>query len=114
MSSSRKILIAIGLGILLGIFLGERASFLRYIADGYVRLLQMTVLPYVTVSLITGIGSLRLDQAKSLGLKVGLILALLWAIALSMALLIPLAFPSFQTASFFSTSLVEPEPQFDF
>ena len=114
MSSSRKILVAIGLGILLGIFLGERASFLHYIADGYVRLLQMTVLPYVTVSLIAGIGNLRLDQAKTLGLKVGLILILLWTLALAMALLIPLAFPSFQTASFFSTSIVEPEPQFDF
>jgi hypothetical protein len=68
MSSSRKILVAIGLGILLGIFLGERASFLQYIADGYVRLLQMTVLPYVTISLIAGIGSLRLDQ-RTLGLK---------------------------------------------
>ncbi len=114
MSSSRKILISIVLGILLGVFFGERASFLRFVADGYVRLLQMTVLPYVTVSLITGIGSLRLDQAKIIGLKVGLILALLWTIAMSIALCIPLAFPSLQTASFFSTSLVEPEPQFDF
>ena len=114
MSSSRKILIAIALGILLGVFLGERASFLRYVADGYVRLLQMTVLPYVTISLITGIGSLRLDQAKILGFKVGLILLLLWSIALTMALLVPLAFPPLQSASFFSTSLVEPEPQFDF
>jgi Na+/H+-dicarboxylate symporter len=114
MSSSRKILIAIALGILLGIFLGERASILHYIADGYVRLLQMTVLPYVTVSLIAGIGGLRLDQAKILGLRVGLILALLWSIGLVMALLVPLAFPPLQTASFFSTSLVEPQPQFDF
>jgi Na+/H+-dicarboxylate symporter len=31
-----------------------------------------------------------------------------------MALLVPLAFPPFQTASFFSTSLVEPPQQFDF
>jgi Na+/H+-dicarboxylate symporter len=114
MSSSRKILIAIAVGLLLGIFLGERASFLRYVADAYVRLLQMTVLPYVTVSLIAGIGSLRLDQAKTLGLRVGLILLLLWSIALMMALLLPLAFPPLQTASFFSTSLVEPQQAFDF
>jgi Na+/H+-dicarboxylate symporter/ABC-type amino acid transport substrate-binding protein len=114
MSSSRRILIAIAGGILLGIFLGERASFLRYVADGYIRLLQMTVLPYVTVSLIAGIGSLRLDQAKALGLKVGLILALVWSFALAMALLVPLAFPARQAASFFSTSLVEPKEPFDF
>ena len=114
MSSSRKILIAITTGILLGVFLGERASFLHYVADAYVKLLQMTVLPYVTVSLITGIGSLRLNQARTLGLKVGLILALLWSIALATALLLPLAFPPLQTASFFSTSLVEPQQAFDF
>jgi len=114
MSSSRQIPIAIALGILLGVFLGEHASFLGYVADGYVRLLQMTVLPYVTVSLIAGIGSLRLDQAKTLGLRVGLILVLLWSIALVMALLMPLSFPYLQSASFFSTSLVEPQPQFDF
>jgi len=76
MSSSPRILIAIAAGILLGVFLGERASFLRYVADGYIRLLQMTVLPYVTVSLIAGIGSPRLDQARTLGLRAGLILAL--------------------------------------
>ena len=109
MSSSRKILIAITTGILLGIFLGERASILQYIANAYIRLLQMTVLPYVTVSLIAGIGGLRLDQAKTLGLRVGLILVLMWSIALAMALLVPLAFPQLQMASFFSTSLVEPQ-----
>ncbi len=114
MSSSRKILVATAAGILLGIFLGERASFLHYIADGYVRLLQMTVLPYVTVSLVAGIGSLRLDQAKVLGLKVGLILAVVWAFALGTALLVPLAFPPLQTASFFSTSMVAPDERFDF
>ncbi len=114
MSASRKILVAIVLGILLGIFLGERASFFRYVADGYIRLLQMTVLPYITVSLITGIGSLRLDHARVLGLRVGLILVLMWSIALAMALLVPLAFPPLQTASFFSTSLLEPQSQFDF
>jgi len=114
MSSSRRILIAIAGGILLGVFLGERASFLRYIADGYIRLLQMTVLPYVTISLIAGIGSLRLDQARTLGLRVGLVLALMWSLALAMALLLPLAFPPMQSASFFSTSLVEPPQPFDF
>jgi Na+/H+-dicarboxylate symporter len=114
MSSSRKILVAIAVGILLGIFLGERASFPRYIADGYVRLLQMTVLPYITVSLIAGIGSLRPDQARTLGLRVGLVLLLMWSIALAMALLVPLAFPPLQTASFFSTSMAEPPAQFDF
>ena len=114
MSSSRKILIATVAGILLGVFLGERVSFLRYVSTAYVRLLQMTVLPYVTVSLVAGIGSLKLDQARVLGLKVGLILILIWSLALGTAFLLPLAFPPLTTASFFSTTLVEPQEPFDF
>jgi len=114
MSSSRKILIATVAGILLGVFLGERVSFLSYVSTGYIRLLQMTVLPYVTVSLIAGIGSLKLDQARVLGMKVGLILLLIWSLALGTALLLPLAFPPLEAASFFSTTLVEPPEPFDF
>ena len=38
----------------------------------------------------------------------------LWLLALSFAFLIPLTFPSVQNASFFSSSLVERRPAFDF
>ena len=39
--------------------------------------------------------------------------SLLWAVALAAALLFPLMFPTLQTASFFSTTLVEPREPFD-
>ena len=38
----------------------------------------------------------------------------LWAIALVFAFLIPLAFPDVETASFFSTTLLERRPPFNF
>jgi Na+/H+-dicarboxylate symporter len=38
MSSSRKILIGLGAGILVGVFLGERAAVFDSAADGFVRL----------------------------------------------------------------------------
>ena len=55
---SQKILVGLTLGILTGVFLGERALALEWAAEGFVKLLQMTVLPYVTVSIVESLGSL--------------------------------------------------------
>ena len=112
-SLSSRILVGLVAGIVTGLFIGERAAALQVFADAYIKLLQMTVLPYVTVSIITGLGALSYEQAKSLGLRVGAVLLLLWAVALVAVLLFPLMFPTLQTASFFSTTLVEPREPFD-
>ena len=114
MTSSSRILIGLGAGILVGLFFGERAAELRWAADGFVKLLQMTVLPYMTVSIVTSLGRLDYAQARSLGARVGAVIAVLWLVALFYAFLVPLAFPSVESASFFSTSLVERRPPFDF
>ena len=58
MTFSRKILVGLALGILVGLFFGEQALALKWAADGFVKLLQMTVLPYVTVSIVESLGSL--------------------------------------------------------
>ncbi len=60
MSLSTKVLIGMGLGILAGIFFGEEVAFLKMPGDAFILLLQMTVLPYIMVSLITGLGGLSL------------------------------------------------------
>src|SRR4029079_2731243 len=113
MSFTPKILVVLGLGAAVGWFLGPRAEPFRLVADAFVRLLEMTVLPYLTVSLVGGIGSLDSRRAKSLFLRVGAITLVLWGLALSLVLLMPLAFPEIQTASFFSTTLVEDRPRID-
>jgi Na+/H+-dicarboxylate symporter/ABC-type amino acid transport substrate-binding protein len=113
MSLSRKILLGLGLGVLLGLFLGEHAAFLQVAADGYVKLLQMTVLPYVVVSIVSGLGSLSYAEARTLGVKAGFVLLLLWGVALIMVFMFPLMFPASETASFFSTTLLEPRERFD-
>ena len=87
---------------------------LKWVADGFVKLLQMTVLPYITVSIVTSLGSLSYEQARTLGLRAGAVLAGLWAVALLYAFLIPLAFPDIETATFFSSALVERRPGFNF
>ena len=48
MSSSTKILVGLVSGVFVGIFFGEHAGVLKIVADGFVKLLQMTVLPYIT------------------------------------------------------------------
>ena len=102
MTLSTRIGVGLLLGTALGLFLGEWAEPLRIVANGYVRLLQMTVLPYVMVSLIAGIGGLDPSSARSLLTKVGIVLLSLWALALALVVVMPLAFPDWEAATFFS------------
>lgn len=113
MGRSRKILVGLVAGIATGLFLGERAALFQPIADGYVKLLQMTVLPVITVSIVSGLGSLTHAQARVLALRAGGVMGLLWALALAVAFLFPLMLKPMTTASFFSTTLVEPPQRFN-
>lgn len=114
LSLSNWILIALGAGIGAGIFFGERTAFLQPFADAFIRLLQMAVLPYIITSLISGLGSLTRREAGFVARQGGMILLLLWAVGLGVVICFSLAFPNWQTASFFSTTLVEPPRSFDF
>ena len=104
---AEKVLIGLVLGLGVGVFFGEMAGFLKIAGDGFIMLLQMTVIPYIMVSLITALGRLTIDDTKALGLKAGGVLLVLWGIGLTVVLLTPLAFPDWPSASFFSTSQVE-------
>src|SRR4030095_922309 len=106
MSRSHQILAGLALGIATGLFLGERAAWLQPVADGYVKLLQMTVLPVITVSIISGLGRLTYAQARLLAPRPGGVMVLLWLVALVVAFLFPLMLRPMATASFFSTTLV--------
>lgn len=112
MNLATKVLIGLGAGIVTGLFFGETIAFLGVAGQAFILLLQMTVLPYVAVSLISGLGHLRAADALSLAKRAGGFLLIFWGLALAAVLLIPVAFPNWTAASFFSTSLVEPgEPQ---
>ena len=114
MSLSTKVLLALVLGIATGLFFGELVAPLKVVGDAFIKLLQMTVLPYLTVSLVAGLASLTYTQALSLAKKGGLVMLFLWVVALSAVLLMPLAFPNWVSASFFSTALVREVQEFDF
>ena len=73
----------------------------------------MTVLPYIIVSLIGTVGQLTLEQAKLLVQRAGVVLLLLWGIGIIMVVTMPLAFPTLETASFFSTSILASPAEID-
>ncbi len=114
MTFTQKVLTGLVAGVACGVFFGERVKPLEAFANGYVKLLQMTVLPYVVLSITSSLGSLDAAQARRLGLRVGAVIAGLWGVAIGFALLIPLSFPASENASFFSTAQVQPRPPFNF
>ena len=111
LSLTTQIVIGLTVGVALGLFFGERIRLLEPLADGYIRLMQMTVLPYLSVGLVLGLGRLDRDQARQLA-KYGLLTLLaFWLMALAVVSALPLAFPEYKAAFFFSTTLLEqPEP----
>jgi Na+/H+-dicarboxylate symporter len=113
-SLSTKIFIALLLGICTGLFFGEMVAFLETVGEIYIKLLQMTVLPYVILSLVLGLGSLEYKQAIMLAKKGGLLLLLIWAITVGVVFLFPLAFPDWKSSSFFSSALTQPRESIDF
>lgn len=97
-----RIVSGLVLGIVAGLFFGEKATGLQIIADIWIGLMQMTVLPYVIVSLIVGLGQLDAKLARLLAVKGGLLMLLFWAIGLVVVFAMPMALPDFVSASFFS------------
>ena len=108
LSLSGWILVGLGLGIAAGVFFGESTAVLQPAADIYIRLMQMTVLPYLVLALVIGFGQLEAAQAKLLARRAGALLVLTWGLTFGVVAAMPAAFPGIQSASFFSNALVEP------
>jgi len=59
------------------------------------------------VSLMLGIGSLSYERAGRLAVTGGIVLVAFWLVAFAIIFLLPLVFPSVESGSFYSASLVE-------
>ena len=103
-SAFSRVLWGLGLGIFCGFFFGEPAGKLEIVGQAYIRLLQITVLPYILVSLIGGLGRLDADIARRIGAVGGILILLIWGLTHVSNLLLPLVYPEWETAAFFSTS----------
>ena len=90
---SARIFIGLIAGICTGIFFGELVADLKLVGDIFVQLLQITVLPYIIVSLIAGFGRMQMAQAKRLAVRGTAVLLLIWVLALVMIFAVSLAFP---------------------
>ncbi|MFZ1536379.1 MAG: cation:dicarboxylase symporter family transporter, partial [Chromatiaceae bacterium] len=108
LSLSAQIIIGLALGIGVGLFLGDLAGVLQPVANIYIRLVQMTVLPYLVITLVVSLGGLDAKRARQLALAGGALLLLFWTLTLAVIGLLPAALPHFQTGAFFSYSMVEP------
>lgn len=102
------IFVGLLLGIACGVFFGERCQSLAIVGDAFIGLLRMTVLPYIVVSLVANLGKLSLHQSRRLAIRGGVVLLLLWAIALVTIGLLPTCFPDWKAGSFFSTAITDP------
>ena len=105
MGLSARIFIGLGAGVCTGIFFGELVADLKLVGDVFIKLLQITVLPYIIVSLIAGFGRMQMQQARRLAVRGSIVLLVIWAIALALIFIAALAFPELEVASFFGSSV---------
>lgn len=114
MSFTKQILLGLLLGIATGLFLGDYARPFTTGGNIFIALLQMTVLPYIMVSLIGNLGKISWAESRGLLIAAISVLAALLALGIIALILIPLAFPQWESGAFFSASLVDPGQIFDF
>src|SRR5210317_1517279 len=108
-----RIITGLVLGIMTGLFFGEEIKGLQLVADIWIGLMQMTILPFVIVSLICGLGQLDSALARKLAFRGGLLMVLFWAIALLVITVMPMAFPELVSATFFSSHANEAGSSFN-
>ncbi|WP_198265257.1 cation:dicarboxylate symporter family transporter [sulfur-oxidizing endosymbiont of Gigantopelta aegis] len=114
LSPFKRVILALILGISAGLIFGEPMGNLEVMGVVYIRLLQMTVLPYILVSIIGGLGRLDSHMAGRIGMKAIRVILIIWLAVMLTLILLPLAYPNWETSGFFSSSLVTEVPPFNF
>ena len=114
MSLSKKIVISLIAGAATGLFFGEYCSFFSYIGDGFISLMQMTVLPFIMVSIIANLGRTSMSEGKELLVKGIKTLLLLLSFGVVMLIILPYAMPEWTASSFFNSSIIEVQKPVDF
>ncbi len=100
-SLTSLILGALVLGVVAGVVVGEPMGALAVVGTVFVRLTLMTVIPYIVVSLIRGIGSLDPAMAKRVATRGVPVLLAFWAVILAAYYAMAVAFPTRTVASFY-------------
>ena len=106
-----RILWGVGAGVVVGLFFGEMVRPLGFVANGFIRLLQINVLPYLLGSLIASLGGRGASEMKVMARYGVSFLLLVWALTMLLVALSPLALPAFPGAPVFG--LEETPPAID-
>jgi len=106
LSFSTQVLIALFSGIFIGLFFGESVAWLHTVGKAFIKLLQISIVPYIVLSLVTGLGSLSYEQSKEIAKKFIVMLLSLWVLGLITIFLLALSFPEWASKDFFSTSQI--------
>jgi Na+/H+-dicarboxylate symporter len=110
---SVRIIAAMIIGLIIGSYGTPLYTFVDQLANAFIMLLQMTALPYISLSLIVGIGGLSATKAQS-ALKSSIIIILaLMTVMLFFILLAPLSFPEWKNAEFYSANTVKVIKEFN-
>ena len=94
-------------GIMCGVFFGPYCGRLKIVGEAFVALLQMTVLPYIVVSLVANLAKLRTGQGRRLVLVGGLVMLALWSLGMLSVAVFQSCFPEWKSGSFFSTTMAD-------
>ena len=106
----RRVLTALALGIAFGLFLGDYVWPLKIVSEVYVKLLQVTVLPYVLGSVIAGLGAHSPEDGKRLAIRGGVMLLLFWVAAFAVVVATSFAYPPGRNISVFVADLPPAAP----
>ncbi|CAN5917336.1 C4-dicarboxylate transporter DctC [soil metagenome] len=82
-----RVLVAIGLGVVLGVYAPEIAVKMRPLGDAFIKLVKMTIAPLIFCTVVVGIGSMK--SMKAVG-KAGGLALLYFEVASTVALVIGL------------------------
>jgi Na+/H+-dicarboxylate symporter/ABC-type amino acid transport substrate-binding protein len=113
MSLSQRILLGSILGVIVGLFFGERAAILDWPARAFVQLLGATVLPYIVTSIISGIARGTPEQGRRLLRRGGLALLVLWVLCFAFVFVTPLLLPPDKGGSSYGALGAAPEAPID-
>jgi len=106
-----RILIGLLLGVGAGVFFGELCQPLKVVGDVFVGLLQMTVLPFIIITLIANVARLSVAQGRVLLSRGAVIWIGLLLVGTTILVVLSLAFPERQAPSFFSARMLDPPPE---
>ena len=114
LSFSTQVFLALCSGIFIGLFFGEKVAWLNVVGMAFIKLLQIAIIPYIVLSLVTGLGSLSYEQSREIAKKFGIMLLTLWTIGLITIFVMSLAFPLWESNDFFSTNQITAVPTINY